>query len=135
VERRLVERCRLGLNPVVRVVVRPSFQFQWALVRDLTASGMGLVLSGPLEPKDMVAIEFQSWSGKLSIIKTAQVRHVTQMPEGSWLVGCLFSTPLSAEEVTNLIEGEVVNHPVDAEFSLTADELLEMLLKPFRHRK
>ncbi len=103
IERRSRERIPCTRAPMVRVLARPSFQSFRAIVRDVSASGIGLVLTRCFEPGTLLAIQMQTSQAGFSGILTAQVKHATPQPGGLWLLGCSLSRNLSEEEVLALM--------------------------------
>ena len=66
---------------MVRVLAKPSFQAHWAVVRDVSLRGIGLVLSQPLEPGTVLAIQLQR--------KHTGVSGILSGPERRTLLVCL----------------------------------------------
>jgi hypothetical protein len=97
-EAREDERTPCTRDPVVRFLVRPSFRSHWAIIRDISRRGIGLLVGCPLEENSVLAIQLTNKLTNLSCILTARVRHVTQLSESCWLLGCSLSRGLSAYE-------------------------------------
>lgn len=70
-----------------------------ARIQDVSASGIGLVLTHPVEPEVLLAIDLQG----VSRLLLAHVAHATPRTEGGWLVGCALINPLSEEELQALL--------------------------------
>ena len=72
-------------------------------VRDISTSGIGLVSRAPVAPGKFFAIELQNNAGGESVRLRAKIVHATRQDERSWLLGCMFTRELSAEELTALL--------------------------------
>src|SRR5436853_589958 len=71
-------------------------------VRDISRSGVGLLLRHRFEPGTVLTIELRGSGGPLLRATTVRVVHATAVMDGptsSWLHGCTFDRPLSAEAV------------------------------------
>jgi len=79
------------------------FERYWAWIRDVSVSGVGMLLSRPLEPETLLIIEAQSTSRRLLLPLTARVVHSTKQTEGNWVIGCAFIRELNAEELQALL--------------------------------
>jgi hypothetical protein len=101
-EGRSDERTPCLRDPVVRFLVRPSFRSHWAIVRDVSRRGIGLLVGCPLEQESILAIQLTKKLTNLSCILTARVRQVTQLSETCWLLGCSLSRGLSDYERATL---------------------------------
>jgi hypothetical protein len=70
-----------------------------AVVRDISCSGIGLLLPRRFEVGTLLAIELaEKVEGKKHLL-IARVAHATQQPEGNWLIGAAFMSPLTEDEV------------------------------------
>lgn len=76
---------------------------RWALVRDVSAGGIGLRLAGPLESGTPLHVEFREPGTLTRISMPARVVHCTGAGDGTWLIGCRFDTPLPEEQVRKLL--------------------------------
>lgn len=74
-----------------------------AKVRDISTQGIGLLVGKQLISGAQVTIDIQDRNRGESRILQARVVHATLQPEGRWLVGCVFSTSLSAEELREIL--------------------------------
>jgi len=63
-----------------------------ATVQDISATGVGLNLCFPFRPGTYLAIDIQTPEANRSVL--GRVVHVADKPDGTWLVGCEFVTPL-----------------------------------------
>jgi hypothetical protein len=73
-----------------------------ALVRDISVLGVGMFTDHAFHVGASLRIEAGPLGAAPSPELTAQVRHVTLLPDGRWLLGCSFSRPLTAEDVQKL---------------------------------
>jgi hypothetical protein len=75
---------------------------RWAKVHDLSLKGISLVLEEFFEPGQTLVVELPSKTPASSAV-SARVVHVLAQKNGSWLVGCAFSRPLSDQEYQALL--------------------------------
>jgi hypothetical protein len=85
-------------RPVIRILTRPSFQVRQAMVADVSATGLGLLLQERLAPGTVLAIQLQGKHIGVSRILSARVVHVIPHSDGTWHIGCALSTRLTKEE-------------------------------------
>ncbi len=71
----------------------------WVL--NLSTSGVGLLLSRPLEEGRNVVISLTSTPEKMELAAT--VVHATQQANGDWIVGCALEQPLSNDVLDQLL--------------------------------
>jgi hypothetical protein len=90
------------LTPV-RAVVRPTFRSVLVYVRDVSTTGIGLRCIEPWSSGSHVAINWNFGGPAQQRTLRAHVVHATWDAENGWLIGCAFETPLSAEELENLL--------------------------------
>ncbi|MFO0925512.1 MAG: PilZ domain-containing protein [Gemmataceae bacterium] len=69
-----------------------------ATIRDISNSGICLVLNRRFEKGAGLAVELPTDQGKTST-SLARVVHVRPLPEGGWLLGCHFISELSDDEI------------------------------------
>lgn len=86
----------------INLVVGEDLHF--ATVHNLSLRGIGLVLERDLPPGTCASAELTGLSGLVSFSEKMQVKHVTALPQGGYLVGCKFDTPLTGEHVRALLE-------------------------------
>jgi hypothetical protein len=114
---------------VVRLAVRPAYRGQLAILMDLSAGGLGLLVGEPLEPGSVLAFDLFLPQGPDARGRLAYVRHCTPYPapkdapwhrprplvprllrrlvgldasrpeEPAWLIGCEFNRPLADDEL------------------------------------
>ncbi len=102
-ERRLPGRRPSNRLPFVRVCARPSFRSFDAVIRDASSDGLGLVVPCCFEPGTVLAIQLQAREAGFSGVLTGRVVHATPLPDGTWVVGCLLSRPLTEDELLGLL--------------------------------
>jgi hypothetical protein len=88
------------VEAVSRSLEQPDAIFWGALVRDLSAGGVGLTLCYPFKPGTSLAIELVGARGICTLL--ARVVHVTDRCDGTWFLGCEFVNRLSDEEAASL---------------------------------
>ena len=101
VERRgcVRSRCLLGLP--LRCVVKPSFHSAYGLLRDLSASGCGLLLEAAAPPPQGAVVLLQLSGGRPhdSYARLARVARAGPEDGSGCFVGCEFTPPLRDEEL------------------------------------
>jgi hypothetical protein len=102
-EQRFDDRFPCSDAPMVRVLPKPSFQALWAIVRDVSARGIGLILCHPLEIGTVLAIQMQRKRIGMSGILSGRVIHCSQQEDMTWRVGCVLSRRLSEDEISTLL--------------------------------
>jgi hypothetical protein len=86
-----------------RVYAAEDLQYQRGWMQDLSVTGIGLLMTKPLERDLFVTIQLKSPSSNKSYNLPAHVVHATQQPSGDWMVGCHFICALSLEELDDLL--------------------------------
>jgi hypothetical protein len=71
-------------------------------IRDVSMQGVGLLVSRRLEPGVLLTITLANSTRNFSKMTLVRVIHVTPMG-GSYLVGCIFVTPLTYQEMSTLV--------------------------------
>ena len=72
-------------------------------IRDLSTTGIGLVLHTPFETGTSLTIELINPSKKFSRKIPVRVVHACAQPGGCWLVGFQFNDQVSSEELQALL--------------------------------
>jgi hypothetical protein len=90
--------------------VRPSANYEldtaWmGRVRDISRTGIGLILRKRFEPGTALRIEL-SESPKLLRQLLVRVVHATPDKKGRWTIGCTFECPLSQEELQIFLQDD-----------------------------
>ena len=82
----------------------PQRTRQWkAIIRDLSTTGIGLILNQSFDAGTELAVELFSPDMALAYTMLTQVAHSLPQANGSCLVGCRFVRELSEEELQNLL--------------------------------
>jgi PilZ domain len=84
------------LSPVVE-------DFGPGKIRNVSTDGIGLLLSRQVEPGTLLAVGLANAAKGFARTVLVRVVHVTPQPGGSFLIGGTFSTPLTYEELRNLV--------------------------------
>lgn len=74
-----------------------------AVVRDLSATGIGLVVNQGFDKDTLLTIELQSADQSFSFSLLARVVHASSTDGISWLIGCSFVRELTEDEVQNMV--------------------------------
>jgi hypothetical protein len=104
-DRRLCVRHVADVETVCQPVASwTTEQLKWqARIRDVSCTGIALVLSRRFERGTGLAIEVPGSEPDSSHTIFARIARVIEEPDGSWLVGCAFVSELSDEELRALI--------------------------------
>jgi hypothetical protein len=77
---------------------------QWlGKIRDLSAGGIALNLSRRFGSGTVLTIDMHSRDKRVVQTLTARVVHSTLQEDGSWLIGCAFTSPLNEEDLKALL--------------------------------
>jgi hypothetical protein len=76
-----------------------------AAVRDISLTGIALVVKEPLRSGSVLVLSLQNRDLRLTRLLPIRVMHSTQGPDGEWVVGCQFVRKLSCTELQVLIGG------------------------------
>ncbi len=80
-------------------------EWQRAWVLDLSSTGVGLLLARALDAGLEIVIHLKSGDGKTRFISCRPVCcHATRQPDGDWVVGCEFTTELTADQLDALLQ-------------------------------
>ena len=102
-ERRGCPRYRCHPAPVVRFVVRPFFRTHRGAVRDISATGVGLIVWLPLEPGAVLLLQLPGPREGETHTRLARVTRTLPQIGLNYRVGCRFASPLSDAEVDALV--------------------------------
>jgi hypothetical protein len=72
-----------------------------AAVKDISRTGIGLLLGRRFEPGILLAVELPAEGGSQLLL--ARVIHARAQGEGVWLIGCALVNPLAEDEVQALL--------------------------------
>ena len=95
-ERRFTERRECLLDATTRPADAQDTVTWGATLRDLSHTGVGLVLCFPFRAGTYLAIDLKHDTLLVKVV------HVEDQDDGSWHVGCEFIRPLSDEELDRL---------------------------------
>ena len=100
----LVERRGAPRHPCnIPTVSRDPAGRTWvATVRNVSATGVALVLADRLKPGAVLVIQLQSAHQRLSRPLPVRVMHAHPQPEG-WLHGCAFLRPVREDDLRGLL--------------------------------
>lgn len=101
-ERRSVRRGAGASFGTVDLTVEALAPHFYATVQDISVQGIGLVVNRPVETGAKVTIRWQDSSRRPLSPLPAQVRAVTGLSDGTWLLGCAFSRLLTVDDVLGL---------------------------------
>ena len=86
-----------------RVFLSEDLEYQRAWLQDLSATGIGLLVSKQVATGLHVTIQIKcSHSQKLYSLHAHAV-HATPQADGTWVIGCQFVTPLTRDELEDLL--------------------------------
>jgi hypothetical protein len=78
--------------------------YYWpAQVQDLSAGGVGLTTEHPFEPGTGLRLDYGGSPAGPAGTLQATVIHVRAEPAGCWTLGCKFVTPLTRDELDDLL--------------------------------
>ncbi len=86
-----------------RVALVEDQEYQRAWVLDLSAGGVGLLLSRPLPMGTLVVIQIKGPSSNKTFELPAHVVHATLQANGGWVVGCELVDRLGEEDLDELL--------------------------------
>ena len=101
-ERRRAERQDLPRVFRCKVTARGGALGPSAVILDLSAQGVGLLIARPLETGAPVHLRF-SRAGAPPVAVPARVAYCTGDDDGRWLLGCQFDRPLSDPQLDALL--------------------------------
>lgn len=73
-----------------------------AAIRDISRTGIGLLLGRRFEPGALLSVEVMDPSEGQTRLLVARVVHATARAEGGWLIGCALAHALTDDEVASL---------------------------------
>ena len=101
--RRATIRYRCAPATVGKVFSTDDQEFQRAWILDLSLTGIGMELSRPLEPGNLIIITIRSNCRTKTHELSARVMHCSSGPQGDWSIGCELVVALSPEELEQLL--------------------------------
>ena len=101
--RRATVRYRCAPATPGRIFVSEDLEFQRAWLLNLSTGGIGLQLARSLDVGFLLTIQIRSQVSKKLYELPAQVAHSEEQSGGEWSIGCEFLTPLTIEELDDLL--------------------------------
>jgi hypothetical protein len=98
IERRVAPRFPINLTTSCRLMAVVPARTLSVRVRNVSVSGISLVVSRPVDPGDRLEIELRSVARNVTRLLTVQVVYCIEHPSGELIVGGRFSEPLTHEE-------------------------------------
>lgn len=89
--------------PMLRFLVRPSFQSARGFLKDLSAEGAGLLVGQELRQGTVLFVQLRGMHRGTTRTQLARVVHCTPQAAGRWLVGCRWTCPLGPEELRHAL--------------------------------
>jgi hypothetical protein len=104
-EFRVHERRTCGIETACQpIAARGESNISWAAeIHDVSVAGLGLVLKRRFERGVGLAIDVPETPTAPADTLLTKVVHVSDLPDGRWLLGCAFVSQLSEDEVQRLI--------------------------------
>src|SRR5436190_16361947 len=103
--RRAWVRYPCGQKSVCRAVANSQHGGLWpAKVRDISTSGISVIMSRRFEVGTVLVVELANTSGDESLLLLARVVRVTQRLRDDWVMGCTLSKQLGPNELIGLVK-------------------------------
>jgi hypothetical protein len=99
-ERRQLPRHHCDVAPWVALV---GESLQGGMIRDISPAGIGLLLEHEVDPRKRIRIELPCKTGTLWHLKALDVIHATPRQEAGWIVGGVFPSPLTDDQLQALL--------------------------------
>jgi hypothetical protein len=93
-------------RPQIRFRVRSSLECGRAVIKDLSATGIGLFLSHEVALGTVLFLQLCGRGRGSTHTQLARVVHATAERPGRWLIGCQLSCPLSDKELLDALRGD-----------------------------
>ncbi len=103
VERRAAERHECNIQTEGCQLGSLGSKSWAATVKNISATGVALILRHRVKPGTVLVIKFQSGNLNLSRPIPIRVMHVQPQAEGAWLHGCAFVRKLREEDLHSLL--------------------------------
>jgi hypothetical protein len=108
-ERRRATRYPCSLQPAWRVLGSRAGDSWMAVVRDISTTGISMVIKYQIKPGTVLVIRLQSTNRRLSRPLPVRVMHATAQTGGHWLIGCDFVRRLSDNDLEDLLREDTGN--------------------------
>jgi hypothetical protein len=102
-ERRDSRRYVLSWGSFCRLQPWPESRAERVLLHDISARGIGLVLTEPPPVGTVLALQLPACGSGAGRWTAAEVRQVTQLAKCIWVVGCALCEALSEEDVQDVL--------------------------------
>jgi hypothetical protein len=109
-DRRQSERVATQATVVCRAD-RPHLPPTRVRVRDVSRTGLSLLIDRPLKPGMLVTLDVPADGGSAAVL--AVVRHCTADPDGGWAAGCAFAAELRDGDLAGFGVERVAGSPGD----------------------
>jgi len=101
--RRASIRYRCAPATIGKVISSDDQEFQLACIVDLSLRGIGMQLARAIEPGRLVIVAIRTNDGLKTIDLSGRVTHCIVTPHDDWQVGCELTTPLTPDELEQLL--------------------------------
>jgi hypothetical protein len=101
--RRSAVRFRFDREAYCYSTVFAGYVPRWGIAQNISAQGMGLLLSVYIKPGTRLVIETLEPGAGSPLALAARVRHCTQQAEDRWIAGCEFTNRLSDKQLRALL--------------------------------
>jgi PilZ domain-containing protein len=118
-EHRSERRIRLSTVWSCRLVAPSDLRCRPATIYDISPSGIALVLTDPL-PVGTVLVIRPGGLTRPDDVVGVRVRHVREMSDGRWLIGCSHAQEIAPGELRPLLAALTMLRPPDAAGDETA---------------
>lgn len=103
VERRAALRYPIGKKALWNVTLFLGGSATEARVRDISTTGIGLLMPEPIETGTRITVELTNKSRLFSCSRIVRVVYVDTISDGQYFIGCEFSTPLTYDQIYALM--------------------------------
>jgi PilZ domain len=103
IERRRAVRHPCGYRTMLQPISLREIAALPVQVRDLSATGLGLLSRTPMGPGTFLFVELQSMLNGTTRRLRAHVIHATRQKNGLWLLGCALTDELTRTELQGLL--------------------------------
>jgi PilZ domain-containing protein len=105
-DRRAWARMPVNAHTTCGALVAAEDDSWLAIILDLCAGGVGLVLCRPCTPGTLLTCELCNPTRDCVLVRRARVVHATRMGD-CWVHGCAFERPLSPQELDALCDDDL----------------------------
>jgi hypothetical protein len=86
-----------------RPITAPSREAWSAIVRDLSTSGIGIIVNRRFEPGTLLKVDLEDAEHTTSTTLLVRVARISQEDPTSWLLGCTFTTKMTESDLLSLM--------------------------------